>query len=269
MKKQNTTSGGFTLLELMITSVISGIVVFGVTRFAMSVMWSFKLQEQISDMHMNADYTIQRLSEELMAAGTDLPEAKYDVITQNPGDYDAYTLKINLYGTFYMLEEDRASDIKVPCNDASALVYTDSLIKLDTANEVETALTIDRGHNGGTFVNGIDTESEPDSICLTTAETFADGDFIFSAYTYAYYLDGLNLCLNTDDNVLAENIDSLCIKFYDEDHNETTDWDNMRLVHCTVRTRTATSDNRYSHPEFHDGYRRVVRSMDFSLRNKF
>jgi hypothetical protein len=132
-----------------------------------------------------------------------------------------------------------------------------------TSHEIDTAYTT------GNFVRGIDAVSVPNALYLKAAVAFNVNDEIFACEPQRYFLSGTNLCLNNAGLVLAENIDSLYIVFLNKTNTETVDWGSMLTSRILVRARTALPDKRYSHPVFHDGYRRIELSIDFRLRNKF
>lgn len=261
---------GFTLIEVLIAVAISGIVVLGLARLYTAGLWSYNLQEQITDMHQNAHYTIKRLTEEMMQAGVDLPEKKLNVITRNPGDNDSVSLLVNpRAGSYTFSANYNTTNQFIQLDDASGFAGADSVIKWKKSDSTTAFLRINTSYNTGNFVKGVNVASTPDSIKLTADATFLSGDIIYPCFTRRYYRNGMNLCLNTNTNILAENIDSLGIWFYDKNKSATNNWDNILFGRIFVRARTSLPDKGYRHPTFNDGYRRVALSMDFRLRNKF
>ena len=79
---------GFTLLEILIAIVISGVLLVGVTKYYRTAADSYSLQEQISEMNQNAQYVLKELSEILIQAGAAC------VATSN-ATTDGYDNKIN------------------------------------------------------------------------------------------------------------------------------------------------------------------------------
>jgi prepilin-type N-terminal cleavage/methylation domain-containing protein len=57
---------GFTLVEVLVALVASGVLFWGLARFFKSFNRSFNTQEQIADRNLNAHYALKRLSEALM-----------------------------------------------------------------------------------------------------------------------------------------------------------------------------------------------------------
>jgi Tfp pilus assembly protein PilE len=254
-KKQG--AWGFTFVELIITIAAGSIVILGVYRLLTQSLWSYNLQEQMTDMNQNATYTIKKLTEVLSQAGSDLPDSGYPVISVANG-HDV-TVKTNDKGAKQIMSTSLLSSAKIPVDNGAPFVGCDTIV-------------VDSGSGILKYpLDSVRAVASPDTVYLKSPAvvTLKQWDRVYGAFTERYYSNNLNFCYNTDDVVLAENIDSIAITFYDTSHTATTNWGQMSSGSVYVRARTLSPDKFYKHPKFKDGYRRLALTMDFRLRNKF
>ena len=246
-------------MELLVTIAAGSIVILGVYRLLISTMWSYNLQNQMTDMYQNATYTIKRMSESLQQAGADLPALYYPVIiTANPASSDIQ-IRVNKYGGKVVFPKDTLCDkvLVAPDSVGKAFLGADSLL-VDTG-----------GWRVSVPITSVKTGYALDTVVLASSTLFGIFNVAFCATSKRYFLSGTNFCVDSAANVQAENIDSLGITFRDSNHVATTDWSNMVSVSLYVRARTASKDPKYKCPGFGDGYHRLALNMDFRLRNKF
>jgi prepilin-type N-terminal cleavage/methylation domain-containing protein len=252
---------GLSLTELLVVLAAGAIVVLGVYSLLSSTLWSYNLQEQTTDMYQNATYTLKRLTEVIMQAGTNLPEKNYDVIFPTPGKMNDFRIKINRKNAKHEFTSDISSTTKVPVDSGNAFKGMDSLVKRDTGGIVSKFK----------IQNVIITASTsiPDTVVISSPASFVSGDVVYADTMDRYFIDGKNFCYNSSSYILAENIDSLAIKFYNIDDGETNEWKKMISASIYVRAKTASPDPKYKHPVFKDGYRRLALNIKLRLRNKF
>jgi prepilin-type N-terminal cleavage/methylation domain-containing protein len=245
---------GFSLIELLVALALSTLIILGLYRLYMTNFWSYNLQEQLTDLHQNVNYVMRTLTDELMQAGASLPGKKYRVIYPSA---DTITIMVNRKGANYNVVTESNTDYVV-LSDAGNFVGNDSLIRdsLDTA--VSERLII-----------AVDTASATDTVHLQSALHCYPADVIYAASKTRFIRNGTNFCRDSVNNVIAENIDSLSLIFYDKAHAITTNWNAMRSAHIFVRGRTSRPDPGYRHPTIHDGYRRLSMDMDLRFRNRF
>jgi prepilin-type N-terminal cleavage/methylation domain-containing protein len=254
-------NNGFTLVELLVAVALSGLVLVGVTQLYMSGMRSYSLQSQITEMNQNAQYTIQLLTEEIQQAGVDLPpDSLYAVLTQNLGDAykSSITISVNPKEGVYTIPADITTQ-KIQLANAAGFIGATSILRLKAAHDSVKTLA----------VLSVDTLAATDTIRLAAATSFKKGDVIYNYRTKTYFKSGTNFYLDTTSNILAENIDSLAFRFHNLAKTVVGDWKSMRSVRLYVRARAAQPDPRYKNPPYNDGYRRIVLSNEFQLRNKF
>src|SRR6266852_860822 len=99
----------FTLLEVLIALVASGILLTVLTRFYRDSYRSFNTQEQVAERNQNEYYTIKRLTEILQQAGSSLPDTGWDsviivsggwmTVGSNPSGYNYFVSSPSLSTT--------------------------------------------------------------------------------------------------------------------------------------------------------------------------
>ena len=145
-------AAGLTMVELLITIAAGSIVILGVYRLLTTTMWSYNLQNQMTDMYQNATYTIKELSEALEQAGADLPNMYYPVILTANSTTNDIKMRVNKKNGKLIFNSDTTCD-KIPVTPDSvgkAFVGADSLL-VDTGGwsasvqitNVKTGLTTD------------------------------------------------------------------------------------------------------------------------------
>jgi|GEM_PF-1112770 Tfp pilus assembly protein PilW len=271
MKKTIFNKTGFTLLEIIIGVGISAILILGLTRLFSVTLNSYSLQEQLTEMNQNAKFAIKELSDVLMQAGADCGLVtnmlvKDTIIKAASAPCNSFTIKVNPRGGLYTISKDTTLNTLSACS-----------LKVDNAYSFRLADNIGHlssiNHYAAPFktyaLNGID--STNNKLCISgglAVDSFFAGDGLYSFSSQRYYLNGTNLCLNTDDNVMAENIDSLKITFMDSTGTFTTSWSLMKSVGLVVESTTSLPDNRYSNPPWNDHRRRLKLTYQFRLKNK-
>lgn len=253
-------ASGLTLVELLMAVAAGAIVILGVYRLLTMSLWSYNLQEQMTDMYQNATYTIKRMSEILEQTGGNLPELFYPVvITANSVSSDI-TVRVNQNGGRRSFPNDTTC-AKIPVSPDSvgkAFLGADSLL-VDTG-----------GWQTSVCITKVDTGLSTDTILLPPAAIthFPVNSVAFCATTHRYFLSGTNFCIDSASNVQAENIESLAMAFFDSTHTATANWANMSSCSLYVCARTASQDPKYKCPGVGDGYHRLGLSIVLRFRNR-
>ena len=257
---------GFTLMEVAVALVASGIVLVGLARFFKDFNRSFNTQEQVSDRDLNAHYAVKRMSEAVMSAGSGLPSKDWDSVIMLPDGNakSSLSLGVNPRGGIQYLSEDITNKFEVDVDDAKGFakataVLTDPQEPGDT-KRVPINLTYSK--NG--FKNGFKTSGQTAILRLSNRVTLKAGDAIYAYDVEEYKLASTgNLTLN--NMVLAENIQSIAFTAYASDQTLTTGWSSMRSMKIQVTARTRNRDPNLS---ANGGYRTIDLSMDVLLRNR-
>jgi prepilin-type N-terminal cleavage/methylation domain-containing protein len=258
-QKEKPAARGMTMVELLLSIAAGAIVILGVYRLLTQSLWSYNLQEQMTDMYQNATYSIKKLSEELSQVGADLPDSAYTVVYVANSFTDSVTMRVNTKGARQKMTAAITGLSKIPVDSGNAFVGMDSIV-VDTGQGVAVTKQLD----------SVRVSSTPCTVYIAPATiTLKSGDVVYGALTRRYFVRNRNLYFNDTSKVLAENIDSLAMTFYDHTKTATTNWKDMALISLYVRARTASPDPKYRHPVYRDGYHRLALSMDLRLRNKY
>ncbi|NLD95332.1 MAG: prepilin-type N-terminal cleavage/methylation domain-containing protein [Fibrobacter sp.] len=264
IKNTLTSANGFSLIEVIVALSISSLILIFLTRLFSVSLNSYNLQEQLADMNQNAKFTIKEISDILMQAGADL-----QILDSDPFDKDTiiipdgsttpcsgFTIKINPRGGVFQIPENKPAVCSIMVENAYAFRLADKLQKLPGPNSKPPIKIYSLTRY----------DSLTNFVVFNPADTFKEGDVIVSFVKNHYYLNGTDLCLDNDSNIIAENIDTMDITFLDVDGAPTSEWKTMRSVRITVCARTSIPDRKYSgHP---DHYRRITLRHEFRLRNK-
>jgi type II secretory pathway pseudopilin PulG len=261
------TSSGFSIVELLIGIAISGLALVLLSRLLSVSLNTYNLQEQLSDMNQNARFTLNELSDVIMQAGSNLQVMGADsldrdtVIVPDGGKSkcSGFTIKFNPRGGLYMFPQKAGSPTPI------CTIYVDHAKKFMFAKGVQRVPSNGKSRNLK-FYTIVSLDTVSNFIVFAPADSFLAGDAICSYDRNRYYLNGTSVCLNTDDNVVSENIDSLSIEFMDKDYKPTALWSNIMTAKIIVEARTALPDKNYK--AYADHYHHVKLQYEFRLRNK-
>lgn len=216
-------------------------------------------------MNQNAKFTIKEISDILMQAGADLQIIDSDTLDKDtiiiPDGSSlpcsGFKIKINPRGgVFQIPQKIKPAVCSIQVENASTFRLADKIQKLPGPNSTLPVKVYSL----------IRYDSLTNFVVFSPSDTFTEGDAVVSFVYSHYYLNGTNLCLDNNSNIIAENIDTMGITFLDVDGDPTSDWRNMRSVRIKVCARTSIPDKKYTgHP---DHYRRITLHHEFRLRNK-
>jgi prepilin-type N-terminal cleavage/methylation domain-containing protein len=262
---------GFTLIEIIIGLGISAILVLGLTRLCSVMLNSYSLQEQLTEMNQNAKFTIKEVSDVLMQAGADCElvndSLEKDTLLKVAGaPCDSFTIKVNPRGGFFTVTKQctlntSVASCSLQVDNAYAFRFANKLGKIPEASTAPSRSVKTYTLNGVNLVNN--------KISITgggSGDIFYKNDGLYSFNFQRYYLNGTNLCLNNDTNVLAENIDTFKVTFMDSTGSSTTSWQLMKSVALFVDATTSLQDMRYT--KYSDHRRHLPLTYTFRLKNK-
>jgi prepilin-type N-terminal cleavage/methylation domain-containing protein len=256
---------GFTLIELLITTFIGSLIIIFCVNYFKSYLWNYSQQKQITEMNANVQYAIHKIPDLLYAAGANLP-TKNNAIINNLiiiDDASSIYLRSNPNGGKYVFLASITSNT-IHVSNAKGFIDADSLL-IAPLNSSYSLTGIDTTYSVSPYYKGINVDSNKIRLTLST-NYFGVGDTIYAFKNYHIYKNGMNLCIGNASDIVAENIDSLYMKFYDNKNIMTTDWLNMKFGYVCVRAKTAIRDPKYK--IYPDGCRRLILSSDVCLRNK-
>lgn len=263
----------FTLIEVLVALAASAILLTVLTRFYKNSYSTYNMQEQITERNQNEYYTIKKLTEIIQQAGSALPDTGWDsVLTIAPsGSWTSSSWLVvgnNPRGGSYFMATQapgpgNLNKIPVPIKDSSFFFNGTDTVTYVLVDYADPTLATVKAR-----ISSIkkDTVLGFDTIIVTPALL---SQLDTGAIIYPYNTDSIGLSSNNlvlAGVVLAENIDSLSVKFYKMDGATlTTDWNSMRSAAFSVRARTAIPDPRYT---LTGGYRKITDSMNVLMRNK-
>jgi prepilin-type N-terminal cleavage/methylation domain-containing protein len=262
IRKNNT---GFTLIEVLVALGISSLALIFLTKLFSTSLSSCTLQDQLSEMNQNARYSIKELGDVLIQAGADLQIINVDSLDKDtviiPDNNEAhctgFTIKVNPRGGIFEIPQTTNTAIcTLKVGDARKYRHAGYLARIPGVRSTQGVKVY--------TIQNLDTVSN--MIVFSPPDSFIQGDAVCSFTYRRYFLNGTDLCVNSESNVLAENIDSLSILFQDKDGNPTPNWPLMHSVDLLVRARNERPDRRYN--EYPDHYRRVTLTYKFRMRNK-
>jgi prepilin-type N-terminal cleavage/methylation domain-containing protein len=258
MKNAFSNDRGFTLIEVIIAIFISSLIILGLFRLFSVSLWSYSTQEQLTDMTQNARFTIKEMGDVLMQAGADCSVARDTIIKPQGSVCSACTVKVNPRGGYFQITGPiTPATYSLVVTNASSFnpVYAPLFFKAPFDTTVSVSIdTIDSVHQA------------TNCIYFHPAAAFSKNDVVYSFVNNYYYLHGTDFCLNSDANVLAENIETLTLTFLDVNAAQTALWKNMMSVQLVVIARTSLPDARYK--GYSDHRRRLRLTYNFRLKNK-
>jgi type IV pilus assembly protein PilW len=199
---------GFTLVELLVSMAIVGIVLGAIYSVFISQSRTASVQEQVVTMQKNLRSAIYFIEREVRMAGYNPTQASGEEVG---GDIDCDSTDDFVQAT------DPAND---PL-DASYTAMTDESAAIGIQDAQIATLTFSRDLNG----NGSRCPSESDE-------------------NITYALNGL--FLEKNGTPIAENIEAVYFEYLDADGNVTTSIGNVRQVVISVVGRTARPDAHYT-----------------------
>jgi prepilin-type N-terminal cleavage/methylation domain-containing protein len=274
MSKRLHNDYGFTLIEVLVAIAVSGFVIIGLGQLFSASIFSYSLQDQLTEMNQNAKFTLKELSDVLQQAGANCELINSDSLDKDTiiritttGATCTLSVKINPRGGIYQIPMQTVLNTTVKCSlmvlNGYSFLYADKLGKLPNSSTSNTR---------SVKIYSLDSVNISKNIVFfhggsSIKDTFLSGDGVYSFMVNKYYLKGDSLCLNNDTNVIAENIDSLKVIFYKNDGSTiTTDWKTMWSTKITVRARTSISDPKYN--EYSDHRHRLLLTYSLRLKNK-
>ncbi len=219
---------GFTLTELLIGIVLSGIVIAGVYGFFVSQIKTYSLQEQLVEMQENARIAIDTIVRDLQNAGYDPTSSdKFGITTAAFSASNSAGLSLTTSTELYFtVNEDE---------DASGVI----------ANNPDERFGFRINSNTPT----LEAQCFPDP-CTDPWEAVADNiDVLSFTYTYA---NGTASSGTTDlpsNSVSGRN------------------FGDIREVAISLTGKTSLPDPSYTHPTEGDNYRRLTLSAEVLPRN--
>ncbi len=265
---------GYTLIELMISLVIIGVITTAAYSFYLNQHKQWIVQEQITNMQQNARTSMEELVSKLRMAGyVDLPQG-IDPIVAVDANPDTIAIRFNSRDCSAAIGKDMPLPSKplhfdqVECFQESTWVYimvpeSDSLYPYGEWFYI-TKISINQGQGWEELIHGLG----PLSMA------YPEGSLVLQLEEYKYYIDQTDpshpkLMRQVDDQppqTFAEDIEDMQFVYTMADGSTTSAPANpreIRVVEVRITARTERPDPDYPG----DHYRRRTFSSQVQVRN--
>jgi prepilin-type N-terminal cleavage/methylation domain-containing protein len=265
---------GITLIELLVTLVISSILVAGIYRTFLSQQHTFTVQEQVVDMQQNVRIAINQMVREIRMAGFGRIDSK---------TYGASGMH-GIYKNIVTPSDDGTSVTVVAAyQEMTTLAANVDLVNSPDKIQVDNASGFNLVKRQYICINGTESRriksingNQIELYDNLTENHFA-GELIFRILAITYSLgvfEGKSALLRNENlgsgaQPVAENIESLRFMYTLKDGSVYWDTvpgalrDQIRMVQVTLRARTDRNDPDLSG----DGFRRRTLTSNIQLRN--
>lgn len=217
---------GLTLTELLIALVAGAIVLTGLARFLTFVSRDYSHVESIAELEQNAYHAYNALGGLLMETGAELPQLDTALQVYAADSVHAYD---NPRGAYYAASEQTTVTF-LALDDADPFhcesTYTAMHFNYDPTAPWWSEETIDT------------VDMADDTVHFSGTVDLGIGDILYRRREVKYYRRGSDNTIVADrggeSEVIAENVDSLRMTFFDKDGNQTTDWAVMKTCSLCV-----------------------------------
>jgi len=229
MMHGNSGESGFTLTELLIGIVLSGIVIAGVYGFFVSQIKTYSLQEQLVEMQENARIAIDTIVRDLQNAGYD------------PTSSDKFGITTAAFSASSVSESPALS-----LSTSTELYFT---VDDDGSGDIDN--NPDERFGFRINSNTLEAQCFPDP-CTDPWEAVADNIESITV-TYTYLLSGQWF----SSQVVGLPSNSTSPRYFEL----------IKAVTISLTAKTSQPDPNYTHPTEGDNYRRLTLSAEVAPRN--
>lgn len=271
-KKNN----GLTLIELLVSLVLSGILIAALYRTFIGQHKTYAVQEQVVDMQQNVRVAINRMMREIRMAGF----GNVGDVLSLPGGVNGFTQRIipgsnafgntiTIVGGFRQIKDPTTGDpITVISTTGNTITLSKATDQFD--GDAHKYISVDG------IASYIVQSRLGSNLTLEPTPTNPIGANIFKilAITYDLDLSDGKIVLRRNENTgggsqpVAEHIETLQLRYTLEDGSESdspADPSKIRMVKVTVTARTSMSDPEFKGGE--GGYRRRTIASNIQVRN--
>jgi prepilin-type N-terminal cleavage/methylation domain-containing protein len=268
IRKIKVTESGFTLVEMLVSTVVSLIVLAGLFQFFQVMTKSFNENRQMAEMQQEVRYALNFVSDSVKLAGNGIPTVSgWSVITNKDGG--AGSDSVGVLGCYK----------SIVVETTQAMANDTSQIKVSSTQGIESGdlVVISYPPNGWqeifrcTNIAGnllyhdtfqpYNTDNKLDHI-------YPLGSIVSVATHYGFFIQEdenghPNLMVRTqmyNPEILAGDIESFQLRFKMKDNtwvNETDQLGDVRMVEVSIVARTPDPINGFTDPVYNDSYKRV------------
>ncbi len=249
-------NNGLTLVELLVAIVSAFIVFSGIATLMISSARSFSKTENTIGMNAQANALIDRIGDDLMQAGADLPS---NIISITPISTSNIRLVANITGGYQMF----ASACSTSTTKQIGVDRADAFL----ASPLPT-ITIRWADSSISYLVPLALDTAKDSLKLSAKTKFPAGTVLYLDDTVTYSFDAgtktIHKKLNSTDLIYANNVDAFYVDFRDAANASTTNWAVMQSCSLSVTVIAAIKEKGVPG----DGFRRLTSSKKILLRNR-
>jgi len=271
---------GITLIELLITLAIIGILIAGIYKTFISQQHTYAVQEQVADTQQNVRIAITQMMRELRMAGYGRLDTTFWGADGLHGKYknavhpEDNGQKVTVVGAFV-----QATTLAANADSGSNTLLLTDASRFDIAGKKYFCINGTESHRIHSITYNVDGDIDQitlfPGVTLTQDHYAGEPVFMILAVTYSLGIVDGKSCLLRDENIgggpqpVAENIESLQFQYVMNTGETLTDvpgnrLDDIRMIQATVVARTDQTDPQLKAT---DGYRRRTLSSTVKLRN--
>jgi hypothetical protein len=208
------------------------------------------------------------LTDVLMQAGADCTQMNDDAVDSNiitANSCNDFTIKVNASGKTHVFPTT------IYKNTTNCTLSIDGFSNLCARNFSGKTNFLEKISNQKVTIYNFDT-LDTSGLYVTNGtfnDSFVTGDFIFPFSSVRFFRHNLNFCVKDTSNVLAENIDSLSVEFFDIKENKLTSkiWGKVWSVKIYIDGQTSLPDNNFLDPIHKTHYHYFSMKKQFHLKN--
>lgn len=260
-------NNGITLIELLVTLVVSSILLAGVYRTFLGQQKTYTTQEQVVDMQQNARITINRMMAEIRMAGFGNVSMVLPVTMAGKTFNDVVNPNTPAAGSLTIVLGDEATTLTA--------IPASNKVTVNSLTDSQGNTLFDTGDKKYVSIGGVEsyavTSISGNTLTLNGTLTYSHpvGTLVYGIRAVSYQVNGARTLLrdeNTGDGgqAVADNIENLQFGYLDANGNPTAQNANIRAIQVTLRARSDRSDPDY---KADGGYRNRQIASSIHLKN--
>ncbi len=263
LKKNN----GITLIELLVTLVVSAIVVAGMYRTFLGQQKTYTTQEQVVDMQQTVRVSINRMMTEIRMAGFGNVSMVLPVTIAGKLFNNVVNPDNPVAGALTVLFGDEATTLTA--------IPASNKVTVNSLTDSQGNTLFDTGDKKYVSIGGVESYSvtsiSGNTLTLSGTLTYSHqvGTPVYGIRAVSYQVNGARTLLRDENTgaggqAVADNIDNLQFGYLDANGNPTASNANIRAIQVTLRARSDRSDPDY---KADGGYRNRQIASSIHLKN--
>ncbi len=267
MKSLLRKSDGITLIELLVTLVVSSILLAAIYRTFLGQQKTYNTQEHVVDMQQNVRATINRMMTEIRMAGFGNVSMVLPVTMAGKTFNSVVNPNTPAAGSLTILFGDEATTL--------AAIPASNKVTVNSLTDSQGNTLFDTGDRKYVSVGGVESHTvtgiSGNTLTLSGTLTYSHpvGTPVYGVRAVSYQVNGARTLLRDENTgaggqAVADNIDNLQFEYLDANGNPTAQNVNIRVIQVTLRARSDVSDPEY---KADGGYRNRQIASSIHLKN--